>query len=341
MILSPKSISVLLPIFLPRDDRSSIRLLCRALESVFDQTYPREFEIIIIDDGSPTPVERAMRDNELSKNASILWLRNERNNGIVHALNTGLVMAKHELIARIDADDRWLPDKIATQMRLFQKDGDLSLVATGMTVVDAKEKEVEQHVRKNGWSDILKLAIEVGWSPFPHGSVLALTSVYRLFGGYSHFPVYAHSEDYHLWLKWVRFFKPAIVEEILYEYRRTSSGISETHRDQQRISARSAREKIADYNWISFPENLRKLADILGVNLLQCGAICYRIWRFKPVVNVPEEAVRIIRSVLPDRDIAVRDDGLMAPYRIMDLTLGFPGYRSSTAVEDNTVLKVY
>ena len=326
---------------MPRDDRRSLRLLCRALESAFDQTYPGEFEILIVDDGSPTPVQRAMRDSELSKNTTIRWLRNERNNGIVHALNTGLMAARHELIARLDADDKWLSGKIAAQMRLFETDEDLSLAATGMTVVNARGKEVERHVHEDGWDNLLRLAAGLGWCPFPHGSVLALTSVYRLLGGYSHKPVCAHSEDYHLWLDWIRFFKPAMVESILYEYRRTPSGISETYREQQELSTRIAKEKMTGFNWMTFPEDIRRLADLLGVNLLQCGAICYRIWRFKPVVKIPTDAVGIIRSVLPDRDIVVGHDGITAHHRLMDLTHGFPGARSCVAMEDDTVLKVY
>ena len=326
---------------MPRDDRWSLRLLCQALESALDQSYPGEFEILVVDDGSPTPVERAMRDSRLSKNASIRWLRNERNNGIVHALNTGLMTARHELIARLDADDKWLSGKIAAQMSLFETDEDLSLVATGMTVVNARGKEMERHVRKDGWHNILKLAVGLGWCPFPHGSVLALASVYRLFGGYDHKPVCAHCEDYHLWLDWIRFFKPAMVENVLYQHRQTSGRVSEVYREQQELSAQIAREKIVGLNWMIFPENMRRLADFLGINLLQCGAICYRIWRFKPVVKIPKDAVGIMRSVLPDRDLSVGHDELVAHHRLMDLTHGFPGIRSRRAVEDDTVLKVY
>ena len=341
LVLPPTSISVLLPVFMPRDDRLSLHLLCQALESAFDQTYPGEFEILVVDDGSPTPVERAMQNSELSNNANIRWLRSERNNGIVHALNTGLMAARHELIARLDADDKWLSGKISAQMRLFERDEDLSIAATGMTVLNARGREVERHVRKDGWNNILKLAIGLGWCPFPHGSVLALASVYRLLGGYSHSPVCAHCEDYHLWLDWIRFFKPAMVESVLYEYRQTSGRISEVYRREQELSTQISKEKMAGLNWMTFPENMRRLADLLGVNLLQCGAICYRLWRFKPVVKMPKDTVEIVRSVLPDRDISVERDGLVTHHRIMDLTRGFPGARSSTAVEDDTTLEVH
>ena len=334
------SISVLLPVFMRDAKRPSVRFLRRALESALDQTYPGEFEIVVIDDGSPSPIEDIIRNDGLTESSTIRWLRSERNNGIVHALNTGLINARYELIARLDADDRWLPGKIDQQIRLFKADGDLSLVATSMVVVDAEGKELERHVRRDGWDNILRLAAGVGWCPFPHGSVLALTSIYRLLGGYSHDPSYAHCEDYHLWSNWIRFFKPAMVEEILYEYRLSSGSISETHREQQNFATQVVSRCLAAIEWRTIPENMRKLADLLGINLLQCGAICYRIWRFKPVVEIPEASVELLRVILPDRDISIDHDKCVPCYGFMDLALGFPALRSDWVAVDNVIVRV-
>ena len=320
--------------------RSSVRLLRRALESALDQTYPGEFEIVVIDDGSPSPVEDSIRNDGTTESSTIRWLRNERNNGIVHALNTGLMDARYELIARLDADDIWLPGKIDQQIRLFKADGNLSLVATGMVVVDAEGKELERHVRRDGWDNILRLAAGVGWCPFPHGSVLALTSVYRILGGYSHDPGYAHCEDYHLWSNWIRFFKSAMVEEVLYEYRLSPSFISETHREQQNFATRAVGRRLAAIEWRTIPENMQKLADLLGINLLQCGAICYRIWRFKPVVEIPEASVGLLRAILSDRDIAIDYDRCVPYHGFMDLALGFPPLRSDRVAVDNVIVRV-
>ena len=323
----PASISVVLPVFMRSIDPASVYLLRRALESALDQTYPGAFEILVIDDGSPTPVRDAMRSAEMPESPAIRWIRIERNDGLVHALNTGIREARYELIARLDADDRWLSGKIAMQMRRFMDDPDLSLVATGMTVVDAEGQILEQHVRLDGWENVLQLAAERGWSPFPHGSVVALTSVYRLLGGYSHQTAYRHCEDYHLWSNWIRFFKPAMVEALLYEYRRTRSTISEEYRDEQMAATQRIRRRMAAVvDWRTHPHNMRKLADLLGVNLLQCGAICYRIWRFKPTVRMPERAIAVLRRILADRDLCVVDDGGQAAiWQVRDLVKGIPG----------------
>ena len=340
-VTPPASISVVLPVFMRSTDPASVHLLRRALESALDQTYPGAFEILVLDDGSPTPVRDTMRSAEMPESPAIRWIRTERNDGLVHALNTGIREARHELIARLDADDRWLPGKIAAQAGRFRDDPDLSLVATGMTVVDAQGRELEEHVRHDGWENVLQLAVERGWCPFPHGSVVALTSVYRLLGGYSHETAYRHCEDYHLWSIWIRFFKPAMVEALLYEYRRSRGAVSEVHRDEQMVSTKRIQRRLAAVvDWRTHPGDVRSLADLLGLSLIQCGAVCYRIWRYKPVVRMPERAVEVLRRILPDRDLYIGDDRTGAPiWPIEDLADDFPGAGTNhRAVDDNAVV---
>ena len=340
-VTPPASISVVLPVFMRSTDPALVHLLRRALESVFDQTYPGALEILVIDDGSPTPVRDTMRGAEMSDWPAIRWIRNERHNGLVQALNTGIRVARHELIARLDADDRWLPGKIAAQANRFGNAPDLSLVATGMTVVDAQGRELEQHVRLDGWENILRLASERGWCPFPHGSVVALTSVYRLLGGYSHEVAYRHCEDYHLWSNWIRFFKPAMVEALLYEYRRVRGAVSEVHKDEQMVATRRVHRRLAAVvDWRTHPGHMRSLAGLLGLSLLQCGALCYRIWRYGPEVRMPERAGDVLQRILPDRDLHIGDGGAGGPiWTVEDLVDDFPGAGTDRpAADDNAVV---
>ena len=336
--VSNNSISVVVPAFIRHDDGSSVRLMYQALESVLDQAYPDVFEILVIDDGSPVPVRSTMHAAGFPELPVIRWLRNERNEGLVPALNTGLREARYDLIARQDVDDCFMSGKIAAQVERFGTDPDLTLTGTGMTVIDAKGRKLEQHLRRDGWENILRLAAEDGWCPFPHTSVLALASIYRLLGGYSHDPTCAHAEDWHLWSIWIRFFKPAMVEELYIEYRQASGSISDIHRKQQLVaSTRIHRQLKAVVDWKTLPGDMRRLADILGVSLIQCGVICYRIWRYKLAVRIPRAAIDVIRRVLPDRDIAIVHDGSSAIWQIEDLVDGFPGVRANHVPADDTV----
>ena len=336
---SNNSISVIVPAFIPHGDDSSIRLMCRALESVLDQVYPGAFEILVIDDGSPIPVRNMIQAAGFPELPSIRWLRTERNKGLVSALNTGLWEARYDLIARQDVDDRCLPGKIAAQIERLEADPDLTLVATGMTVVDADGRQLEQHLRRDGWENILHLAAEVGWSPFCGASILASSSIFRLLGGFSHDPVWRHAEDWHLWSIWIRFFKTAQVEELFYEYRRTPGSVSDLHREEQLVAShRIHRQLTAVVDWRTLPGDMRRIAEILGVNLIQCGVICYRVWRYKLTVRIPRAAIDVIRRILPDRDIAIGHDGQSPIWRIEDVLYGFPRTRVNHVPADDAVV---
>jgi glycosyltransferase involved in cell wall biosynthesis len=85
------------------------RFLKPALESVFGQTYDN-LEVVLVDDGSTddTPdVAAAYADR--------IVYRRRPNGGLAAARNTGLELARGELIAWFDADDICMPERIATQ----------------------------------------------------------------------------------------------------------------------------------------------------------------------------------------------------------------------------------
>lgn len=298
--------SVLLPVFLRQDSADAIRLLRRALESVHQQTFPGAYEIVLIDDGSPTPIEslRPAIGPELLANARILRLY--RNNGIVHALNTGLNQSRYPFIARIDADDRWLPGKIAKQFALFRADPDLSITATGMTTVDPSFAPIDEHVRPGDWAGILAFFIDVG-CPFPHGSVLARREVWRLLGGYSHDPAVAHCEDYALWGTWLRFFKPAMVEESLYHHTISGHSVSAIHSRSQRQASGRICAKFGALDPVArVPSALTALAEATSLSLLEAGKLAYLMWTYRLAARVPRDAFAPLQRLMPDRLVTYR-----------------------------------
>jgi hypothetical protein len=88
--------------------------LDRALESAFAQTY-RDFEVIVVDDGSTdaTPARLAAWQGRIT---ALL----QPNGGPASARNTGIRASRGRLIAFLDADDEWLPDKLAAQVEYYE-----------------------------------------------------------------------------------------------------------------------------------------------------------------------------------------------------------------------------
>jgi len=292
-------LSVVIPVFDRNSSVESACLLNGAIESVFDQKLPANIEVLIIDDGSPVPVELSLKSRR--SDARVIVHRIPSNHGLVNALNAGLWMAKYSLIARLDADDIWLPSKLEKQMALFERDADLSISATGMRAVDPCGLEIAEHVRPGDWKGILKFFVEIG-CPFPHGSVVARTDIYRLLGGYPCDATFSHCEDYALWGIWLRFFKPAMIEEPLYRYTVSAGSVSSLHSAQQvrastLVSAKFVKGQLTE----QLPKALRSLADVLEVSLIDAGRLAFVIWRYSPRICLPAAAIEHLCVILFDR----------------------------------------
>ena len=300
MNAAPVGISVLLPVYFPHTSASAIRLLRLALESIVEQSYGGELEILVIDDGSPRPVESHAADLGAAA-GSVRWLRLPHNRGIVGALNAGIAAARHGWLARLDADDQWLPGKLDAQIAELIADPDVTIAATGMLVVTDKGEEIATDIRPADWSAVLRFFVDRG-CPFPHGSVVARRDIYRLLGGYPHDAGVRHCEDYALWGTWLRFFKPIIVERALYRYQVASSAISLVHRQQQARASAMVRQRFDDLNLSeSLPHALPALAEALGGSLFTAGVVAHAMWHHGAVLGLPMAALLPLADILPDR----------------------------------------
>ena len=107
-------ISVIIPLF---NAENSIK---KSLDSVKDQTWKGNFEIIVVNDGSTDRsaeiVERYQKENP---EMNILMLHQE-NGGVSKARNSGLRISTGNFIALLDADDEWLPEKTEKQMKYLR-----------------------------------------------------------------------------------------------------------------------------------------------------------------------------------------------------------------------------
>jgi glycosyltransferase involved in cell wall biosynthesis len=110
---------------IPTKDRP--QLLARAVQSVLDQDYPGDIEVLVVFDGTE-PVAPAVQSRE---GRSVRLLVNNRTPGLAGNRNTGYLAATGELVGSCDDDDEWLPCKLRVQLALLRAHPRASAAASG------------------------------------------------------------------------------------------------------------------------------------------------------------------------------------------------------------------
>ncbi|MBE0672999.1 MAG: glycosyltransferase family 2 protein [Anaerolineales bacterium] len=107
-------ISVVIPV------HNVSRFIDAAIASVLNQTY-RNFEIIVVDDCSTDETA----DILLNHRETIRFIRHDTNQGAAAARNTGVEMARGDLVAFLDGDDKWHPEKLEIFAESFSRHPDV------------------------------------------------------------------------------------------------------------------------------------------------------------------------------------------------------------------------
>lgn len=191
------SVTVLMPAY------NAARYIREAIESVLAQTYTR-FEFLIINDGSTDDTEAIIRSYDDPR----IRLYNQENQGVIGALNRGLILAEGEYIARFDADDVCYPERLSVQLDWFAQHPEGVLLGAAADYID-KDGHALFEWQPSSYEQA-DLANEVyRQCPFDHPTVMYRKEVALRLGGYPKGAI--HFEDH---LFWTGFFKEGLVANI-------------------------------------------------------------------------------------------------------------------------------
>ena len=117
------AVSVIVPVY------NSARFLAEAVESVFRQTFT-DWELILVDDGSTddSPAVAAAYADKDAERVRLLYHPGRRNHGVSATRNRGIAAAAGEYLAFLDADDVWLPHRLACQVPILAEHPEVGLV---------------------------------------------------------------------------------------------------------------------------------------------------------------------------------------------------------------------
>lgn len=171
------------------------RNIGRALDSILAQTFV-DWELIVIDDGSKDATAELVQ-RYAENDSRIRLVCNETNLQLSASLNKAIGLARADLIARADADDINLPERLAKQHRYLQAHEETDVLGTGAYLLDATGTRV------NSFSHPLTHA-ELEMLPFLkiqffHPSVMMRRRFFDKAGLYD--PRYPRAQDKEMWLR--------------------------------------------------------------------------------------------------------------------------------------------
>ncbi len=196
----------------------------KSIKSVLDQSF-KNWEFIIVNDGSSDKTKEILE--KYSKADERIKIFNKENTGLTKSLNFGLERCNGKYIARLDADDLCLPNRLSTQYDFMQQNPEVVLCGS-------------YHYEKNGDTNNLKLCKYPKSNNelknnllnvrefFSHSSSMFLKDTVKDFDGYSE--RFKKTQDFDLWLKLSSVGKMSCIDQPLVEILKHDNSISKSNK---------------------------------------------------------------------------------------------------------------
>ena len=211
------TVSVIMPAY------NRAHLVGQSIQSVLDQTF-RDFELIVVDDGSTDDTEQTVGQFSDSRIRYIY----QDHKGIGAARNTGLRKAQGRYLAFLDSDDVWLPNLLEVEVPILEEHPAIGVVYAKAQAMDKYGKPMSQFrgAPQKYPGDAFKSAL--------YGDFLSIQAILvrreccDRAGPFDETLV--AREDWDMWIRIARYYRLVHVDKVLARFRR---------HDDQRTGANS------------------------------------------------------------------------------------------------------
>jgi len=183
------AVSVILPAY------NCEKFIGKAIQSLLDQTFTN-FELIIVNDGSTDNTEFAIIAFD---DPRIVYIKNQKNQGLIFSLNRAIDMAQGKYIARMDADDICKPDRLLKQKTYLDENQEAAMCATTIDLINetGNMTGVWELDRQTTTSKQIKRQL-IYQNCIAHPTIMVRTEIIK---NLKYSPRQANIEDYDLWLR--------------------------------------------------------------------------------------------------------------------------------------------
>ncbi len=185
--------------------------LKEAVESILNQTC-KDFEFIIVDDAS---ADDSLKYLKSLKDKRIKLIINNKNLGLALSLNKALRAAKEEFIARMDADDASLPQRLEVQLKFMVDHPNIDICGTWVDLINRKGEIIGEKKYPIKNKDIKRNLKQ--FSPIIHPTFMGTAIFFKELRGYD--PKYETAEDYELLIRAMKNYQMANIPKKLLKWR--------------------------------------------------------------------------------------------------------------------------
>ena len=229
-------VTVIIPVY------NAAAYVGEAIGSILNQTY-RNLEVLVFNDGSKDNSAEIIRAMQ-AQDPRLKLFDSAENFGYVVHLNKGLELAQGKYIARMDADDSALPERLAQQIAFLEANPAAGLCGTWFDII-GRPDIIER-------MPVTDAEIRLGLlanTAFAHPTVVMRAAVLREHG-VKYDTHFMPAEDYYMWYKLSKFTQLGNIPQVLLHYRHHEGQISNYKSNRQRDRADEIRAlQLSDYGF--------------------------------------------------------------------------------------------